>query len=270
MKKDGQAALIILAVMALGMTLAMSLSRQVLTDTQISEQEEESAKAFSAAEAGVEEALRMLSQGQTEVTIDAGDLGVDEVDVDILEQGGGEQFVYPISLRPGEFAPIWLRDHNSDGTLNENSGYTGTTITLCWEDNTAIEAIYFYRDVGGNYQIGRYALDPDETRAGNNGFTSNNIGACSAIDGLNRSYQITDLSGTPIMLVVRPFYQETRVGVIGQTGTSLPAQGYLITSSGSVNQGDQQISRRIIVFRSWNTPSYLFFHSIFGTGVSGD
>lgn len=265
----GQAALIILAIMAIGMTMALSLSRQVITDVQISEQEEESAKAFSAAEAGIEEALRKLNQGETTVTVDPTDLGVDQVDVSILAQGGDEQFIYPTTLKPGETAPIWLRDHHSDGSLNEASGYNGSEITVCWQDNAAIEIIYFYQDSGGDYQIKRYALDPDGSRAGNNGFTNANIGTCPAITGLNRSYQLNLPGDVPIMLVVRLFYQMSRVGV-ATGGESLPAQGYLITSSGSVSQGDQEVVRRIKVFKSWNSVVTSLFSSIYGTGVAGN
>lgn len=266
----GQAALIILAVMAIGMTIAMSLSRQVVTEVQISKQEEKSTKAFSAAEAGVEEALRQLEQGQTNVSINPEDLGVTGVDVSVSEQGQSNQFIYPITLRPGETAPIWLRNHNADGSLNLASGYSGSTIKVCWQDEAALEIIYFYLVAPNSYQMRKFALDPNSTRAGDNRFaTGSEIGNCSEINGFERGYSVDLTGGTPLLLVLRPLYQLTRVAVVAGSGT-LPAQGHLITSSGSITEGSEKISRRIQVFRSWKLVSSSLFQSAFGTGIEGN
>lgn len=271
MKKNGQAALIILAIMALGMTITLSLSRRVITDVQISEQEEQSARAFSAAEAGIEEALRRIEIGEIDsVTVNPEDLGVSDVDINIAEQGGGDQFLYPTTLQPGETAIIWLRDHTDDGRLDESSGYDQTSIDLCWQNGAAIEAIYFYRATGGEYQIRHFAFDSDAASRGNN-FVSTGLGSCSEIDGLNISTTLDLSDGTPLFLVVRPFYQSTQIGVVTQSGSTLPAQGYLITSSGMVerDQGNN-IARRIMVFHGWNAPPPSLFHGLYGTGISGN
>jgi len=268
----GQVALVILAIMAIGTTLALSLSQRAVSDVQISELEEESAKSFSAAEAGIEEALRSLEAGEAgTVVINPEELGVSNVDVSVTEQGGGEQFLYPTTLQPGETAVIWLRDHTDDGRLDEDSGYDQTSIKLCWQDEAAVEVIYFYRNASSQYQIKKYALDPNGTRAGDNGFTTGTeIGVCSDISDLNHSYQVDLSAGTPLFLAVRPFYQATQIGVVAAGGASLPAQGHLITSSGSVARGEQDVTRKIKVFRSWNSPSQPLFHVIFGCGISGD
>lgn len=248
----GQAALIILAVMAIGMSIAFSLSRQITTDVEISQKETESAKAFSAAEAGIEEALRQLAQGQTSVTLNPNELGVDEVEVQIQDQGNQATFLYPLEVRPGEIAIIWLRNHTPDGQLDLNNGYNRTSIKACWQSSAALEAIYFYR-TASDYQIRRWAFDPNATRASSNNF-STTIGGCSEIDGLNLGVTLDLSDGTPLFLVLRPFYQSTKVGAVAETGSNLPPQGYLITSAGAVNRGETKIARKIMVFQGWPVP----------------
>ncbi|MGB9585898.1 MAG: hypothetical protein ACPL7A_00585, partial [Anaerolineales bacterium] len=57
-KNSGQALLIILLVMAVGLTIGLAVISRSVTDIRISRQEEESARMFSVAEAGIEEALK--------------------------------------------------------------------------------------------------------------------------------------------------------------------------------------------------------------------
>ena len=56
--RSGQAALIVTLVVIVGLTVAVAVISRSVTDVGISTQEEERARSFSAAEAGVEDALR--------------------------------------------------------------------------------------------------------------------------------------------------------------------------------------------------------------------
>jgi len=253
----GQAVLIILAVMAIGMSLAFSLSRQITTDVEISQKETESAKAFSAAEAGIEEALRQLSQGQTNVNLNPSDFGVDEVEVQVQDQGNAATFSYPLEIRPGEIAIIWLRNHRPNGQLDLNNGYNRSTLKVCWQGEAALEAIYFYQ-TATDYQIRRWAFDPNTIRTNDNNFSSL-ISGCAEIDGLNRGVTLDLTDGTPLFLVLRPFYQRTRVGAVAESGSSLPPQGHLITSASAINRGETKIARKIMVFQGWPVPEESIF-----------
>ncbi|OGY16320.1 MAG: hypothetical protein A2784_01340 [Candidatus Chisholmbacteria bacterium RIFCSPHIGHO2_01_FULL_48_12] len=64
--EKGQVALIVLLVMVVMLTLGISVAQRGVTDVRISKQEEDSARAFQAAEAGVEEALSTLSSSEGE------------------------------------------------------------------------------------------------------------------------------------------------------------------------------------------------------------
>jgi len=269
----GQIALIVLAIMAVALTTTVSVSQRVINDLRVSYQQQESAKAFLGAEAGMEEALRRLKSGEQISQIDteqiAQSVGISEIVVNQpVTQGGGEEFNYPVTLEPGQTAVIWLRDHNSDGTLNESSGYNGENINFCWQTGAAVEVIYFYRS-GANYSIRRFAFDTNETRrSSENHFSAPTMSSCA---DLSTGATLDLTAGTPLFLVARPFYQSTQVTVEGMSGQTIPVQGAELTSAGAVAQGATKIARKIRVFRGWSAPPSSFFQGLFsGTGVSGN
>ncbi len=272
---SGQVALIILTVMATALALGLSMSERVLTDLRISEQNQESTRAFSAAEAGIEEALRVIREGGATSDINiselAEDLGVDQVTIDSTAVGRADQFSYSQSFQPGEIALIWLRDHDANGDFDETSGYSGGSVDLCWENNAALEAVYFYNS-GGSYGVRRFTFEPDDERRNSTGGDDdgNHFGSLigpGCVDlGLSGTIDLT--AGTPLFLVVKPFYQETRIGVLGLS--PLPIQGYEVTSTGAITQNtEEKISRKVKAFRSWPMPLPVLFHSVFTTGISG-
>lgn len=264
----GQIALIVLTVMAMVLTLGLTLSERVITDLEVSQEEEKSAQAFSAAESGVEEALRILDQGGSVDDLDttqiASDLGVSEVSVQSSSVGGSTEFVYPLLVDPGNSIVIWLREHDADGNIDLANGYAGASIDVCWQAGAAIEVISFYEQ-SGSYDISRFAFDSDNGRTGENNFDYADGGGCS---GLAVSDTI-NLTGTPLFLVIKPFYQGTEIGVDGSS-IPLPVQGYEVVSTGEVERSEEEvISRRVKVYQSWNSPSEYFYHSVFSnTGVT--
>lgn len=58
LKNRGQMILVILLVMAVGLTIGLSVASRSITDVNFSTKIEDSSRAFSAAESGIEEALR--------------------------------------------------------------------------------------------------------------------------------------------------------------------------------------------------------------------
>src|SRR3989344_3666431 len=60
-QSSGQAVLLVLLVAAVALGLGLSIISQSTTDIRISQQEQESARAFNAAEAGIETALKAIT-----------------------------------------------------------------------------------------------------------------------------------------------------------------------------------------------------------------
>ncbi|MBI2007488.1 MAG: hypothetical protein HYS83_02210 [Candidatus Blackburnbacteria bacterium] len=126
-RQRGQALLIILLVMAVVLTIALSVASRSITDITVSQKEEESARAFSAAEAGVEQAII----GNT--TAGSLDSGAEYA----IETGRieGNEFIFPSLLSAGEVAPVWFVAHDADGNQTCGSSYpcfTGSSLTVCW------------------------------------------------------------------------------------------------------------------------------------------
>jgi len=65
--KKGQAALIVLLVVAVALGFGLSTISRSTTELKISKQEQEASRAFNAAEAGIEEALRTLISGDIDI-----------------------------------------------------------------------------------------------------------------------------------------------------------------------------------------------------------
>src|SRR4030042_3938882 len=162
---SGQSLLVILLVMVVICTICLAVFSYSNTDIKISRKEEESARAFSAAEAGIEESLRVgAATGAT----------VGEITANVTEarQGGGEDFNFGESKVPsGELANVWLIGHTEEGALNPavSFPYNGQ-IRICWGENTtlgsstpALELALVYQQ-GGEYKVVRQGYDPVNSR----------------------------------------------------------------------------------------------------------
>jgi len=84
---SGQALLIILLIMAVALTIGLSVVSRSVTDIRISQEQEESARVFSAAEAGLES---LLATGEA-----PGSVGDFKIDTGTKPIGDSETFVFP-------------------------------------------------------------------------------------------------------------------------------------------------------------------------------
>lgn len=259
----GQTSLVILLLLALGAGLSLALSSQVTTDIRISKTQEESARAFAAAEAGLE---KTLYQWQT-VGISTGslpDISLDsntKAEITVEDVGGESSFAFPAPVDDGDYQFIWLADHDVSGALNETTAYSGNTLTICWKD-AALELVLFYKDTSGSYKTTRWAFDPDSTR-GNN-FSSPNSNSCSVLgEGVSANLDFSGIS-SPLFLVAKAFYSSTILGVQAEAGINLPVQGKKIISVGKVQRPDgSAVARKLEVFQTWDLPPFVFLEPLF-------
>lgn len=129
--QSGQALLIILLVMSVALTVVLSTVSRSVTDLSITTYEEDSSRAFSAAEAGIEEAL--LKQPDTGFP---GIVDGNIYNVEIVEDPlHGARTVFPTPLSAGEVATFWFVEVKPDGDLHCENGdcVTAKKIqNLCW------------------------------------------------------------------------------------------------------------------------------------------
>lgn len=256
----GQVLLVTLLVLSIATTIALSVIGRTTTDLQISNETEESARAFSAAEAGIEEALRSGISSGTQVLTDTG-VSYDATVTTIGAAAGPYLLATKTDNNASE--DIWLVDHNADGTLNEVPTYTSDTLVVCWENGSTIPALavkVFYK-TGAEYRVAHLALDPDAGRAASNNFTI--IGgagtACGRANMFSHTISLSSLGINPVVDTVlsirlRPLYASSLLGV-DSGGEVLPSQGDRIESVGSTATG---LTRKIIVHRPYKTTASIF------------
>lgn len=270
----GQALVLVLLSLAVVLTLVLFVLARSTTDVAVSSRNEEAARAFSAAEAGIESSLVVGAGG-------SGTVGNAEYTANVSSFAeGNTQFNYPIELSSGDTMTTWFASHNDDGTLNTQS-FTGDTMTVCWgrggtttdANAPAIELSIFYETSPGSpatTQIARATFDPYPSRNPGNSFDSAG-GACT-IDNVTYAFQgsVTFSGGINpgglLFVRTRMFYNSDPqpVGVI-VTGGVLPSQGQDISSTGTA--GDS--NRKVQVFQAWPEPPQVFDYAIYSsTGLT--
>lgn len=285
MREKGQAVVLVLLSLAVVLTVVLSVFSRSITDVNISSQDENSLRAFSAAEAGVEQVLVV---GSSTGIVPIGDASFSANVSDFAE--GKYTFSFPNTFVSGEPAVVWFVSHDANGNLTCSGQpcFIGRKAKICWGVSSnpiipALEATVFYVTTPGDYstvRIARAAYDPNSGRRGVNNFSDPvSTGNC-VIDGKNFSYDtIIDFnplvgnawqtSGKLQFMVLKLLYNNTahQIGVDVQTSvypgnTALPSQGQLIESSGT--SGDS--NRRVEVFQGYGEMPIAFYSAIYNEG----
>ena len=287
---SGQALLIVLLSMAVVLIVVLSILARSVTDVSISFQDENSLRAFSAAEAGVEQALIIGSSiGTTEI-------GNASYNVEVFSVAEGEkEFNYPSALFSGESATIWFVAHDEEENYvctSEKPCFTGRYLKVCWgkegvetssSTTPALELSVFYTSTLGDYstvKIARETLDPNGVRRLDNYFSAIDEGICT-ISGINYQFQKTiDFSDLGILesvystqnglqfMTIRSLYNTNQTLDIGvsvdfPSNSILPAQGFMIDSAGISGNAN----RKIEVFKSFGEIPDVFGFALFSSGL---
>ncbi len=268
-KQNGQILIIMLLIMAVVLTLGLTASRQVTTDLKVSRQQAESAKAYSAAESGLEKALAGLGTDKTDLEAGYVSATVEQQDIG----GTSPELVWPSTVRQGEGMFFWLTGHHADGAIDYDNYYNGS-LTFCWQkaDNNgdtipAVVAALFY-DQGKKVKY--WALDADrDSRTNDNNFDAP-VSPPAANECPNNSFNYSktiSLSvNDPVFLWIRVFYADAQLGFKGNA--NLPIQGYVYTSTGEVAPTDapEVISRRIQAFKTFKQPDPILLEPLVSFG----
>lgn len=273
--QSGQILLISLLVLSIATTVALSLIGRSTTDVAISNQTNESSRAFSAAEAGIEESLKTgLGTTGAQVLNSGASYSVLKADIG----GANGAYVFPNKVSPGTTETLWFVNHNADGTLAETPTYTAASIDVCWSSETTTPAMIIsivYKTAGGQYRVAREANDPNATRTSTNNFSgvTASSGGCGAGTGTTYKQTVSFGSFTPainpasdilIMLRMQPVYSEAILAV--NASTPLPLQGSKLESTGVSGAG---VTRKVVVYQQYRSPSSIFDSVIYSQGSFG-
>lgn len=285
-QNSGQALLIVLLSLAVVLTIVLFIVSRSITDITISTKEEDSLRAFSAAEAGIERALIIGSDTSSSI----GDANFSANLIDFAR--GSKGVTYPLSLNSGESSTFWFVGHNDDGTLGcaDESCFTGTKVKFCWGDigtsgssatTPALELAFVHTGSPGDYantEISREVVDPNVARRTSNNFSSIDSGTCTIGDEtfqfqkqLNFAADLGISGSTTANILqfvkVRILYNTNISHKVGMSvdlpGNSLlPSQGVKVESLGSFSDA----SRKIEVFQLHPQAPSVFESVIFGSG----
>lgn len=266
--KSGQVVLITLLVLTIATTIALSLIARTTTDTALTNQTQESSQAFSAAEAGIEEALKTGVGTAGSVTLVGAPNTTYAVTVATIGGATGP-FSFSKKTLDGTTETLWLVPHSASSPFLPviSPFYTAPTIDVCWSSGSPSPAmavtVLYKANSDGSYRVAKAAFDPDATRTPNNNFASpaSLTGGCGDTvtqykETLNFSsmFSINPVSDTLIALRLRPVYNDTNIVVNAPSPFVVPQQGNRIESTGSTTD----TNRKIVVYQQYRAPSTAF------------
>lgn len=273
--QSGQMLLLVLLVAIVGLTVGLFLVGRTTTDISLTTKITDSTRAFNAAEAGIEEAIRTtaLAQGTpipvasgVTYTVNIDDLGVGNMYPSSIED--------PIEL--GQAFTVWLVPHDTNGEiiLDEAQDYNHPRINVCFTGGTPRPAIgvtvYYYDEDDASFKSTYQGYDP-ESRS--NGFRDADDDDVDEVCGsgyaylanirFNTHFGVNLVSSGNILVAmrIRPIYRAASIAVRPQGGGSLPTQGYDIESIGRAGE----TVRRIEVAEPYRVPAPFLDHAIYST-----
>ena len=300
---SGQALLIVLLGMAVVLTMVLSVVSRSVTDIQLTTRDDEALRAFSAAEAGVEQALIVGTNiGDTPLSDSGSSFSVN---VEELGTGVDSKYAYPEEIYSGESATLWLASHDGEGNLSCTDGtcYKEDYFQVCWgEDGTerdnnapALEVSVYYdknpssipfaTGVSPNYgdvQVARVTYDPTSDRQDINNFqggagngTNCNFGekqmafvvSFNVANALPAGCSAQD--GCLLFAKAKLIYNDNEphpVGFLAPNLATFPSQGVRIESTGQFGDSTRQID----VFRTYSEPLSIFESAVFSMGDNAD
>ncbi len=194
--QSGQMVIVVMLVLVIALTVGLSLISRTITNTRLSTNTENANRAYSAAEAGIEEALRPGGTVTGTGTQGLGATGANQstYQTNTSTQGNtDEPFMFPNPFKKDEASQVWLFNYESyrnSSTFPVVSCPSGTNyfnecanrdITIYWGTPTggapnastpALEVTLLYRDNANAFQVEKCAYDPYQTRSTSNNFSN--------------------------------------------------------------------------------------------------
>ncbi len=246
-------------VMVVALTVGLSVMVRTITNIRTSNEDENSQRAFSAAEAGVEKSL------VTNSSVPATNLDNNTSYSTTISTSSGDKFLANNGAIVLEDDPqdIWLSTYPSytgqwSGNLTINWGNSSDVCTTSQSTNTqaALEVVLISGSAVSP-KLTTYALDPCTPRSSGNNF-ENVTAAGNVVGGKTFAHKKTIPIASGLIMRIIPLYAPTAIGIEGDV--ALPSQGTVVTSIG-VSDNTQ---RKIVSFRGYpKLPPEIFPFIIF-------
>lgn len=251
--QKGQVILILVLVMMVALSVGLAISQRSITDISISTKTEQSTRALSAAEAGIESAIniekRTGAPPQTVPLINFQEANKSEAGVTVSRDLPGtlQALGYP-AIGKADFAQFWLADpvttppstyynqDNFDIYFGNSSASVNEGLTPGFVARPAIE-VNVISLFGGSYVSQKFFYDSNTSSSITNSFTVLNNSGCNDMVSLSDDYlndsiedagffcrvNVSGLSGTPVLARVRILRTDTKQRIaLKPTGTCDP------------------------------------------------
>lgn len=282
-RQNGQALLIVVLVMVVALTVGLSVASRSITNLKTSQEQANSQKALSAAEAGVQQAMERANPNVTNLNnVYLNNKANIQYTTTISSISGKTRFLVdsgdtqsvvtkdnPVDIRVSNFSDV--------NSWTSASSWTGS-LTVYWGDfndgcggatkDTAIEVSVISKDTTvtpNKLTLNRYAEDFCASARGN-GFDSSlvSLGSYPVGNGITLVFK-TNIALTNALLVsVNPLYSDSHIAAskTNPADPDLPDQGINISSVGSADSNNVQ--RKVAAFQGFpQIPAELFPYTIF-------
>ncbi|MCA9391846.1 hypothetical protein KC614_01410 [candidate division WWE3 bacterium] len=228
--QNGQIVALILLVILVGATIGLSIAGTAIKNIQETDLTEESERAYSAAEAGLEDALLQLENGST-ITFSS----------PIPLEGGGTI----TNIESQDMTSLSIPNLEKDGVAQVKLG-TGAsgTLNISWDQGTALVLTM----ISGNaepYEVTRYAYNCGS------GLPSNGFSSLTATAGKCTTSMAIDGNGSPFdqLLRIRAMYADTALTAEPGLVSTLPVQSVVVKATGQSGETERtvQVERSIPV-----------------------
>lgn len=266
----GQILLIVVLITVTALTIGLSVAARSVTNTRTSEDAANSEKAFSAAEAGVEQSLTSNSAANGTFNSSTNT----KYSTTLITVAGTS---FPLNngspVLVDSPADLWLSSYPINYTNLWNGTFTvywGKSTDVCTQSQTtntmaALEIIVLSGTNASNVQSHTYDVDPCNARATGNGFQGAAGGGTVSGTPYNFGFTVPTAIANGLLVRIIPLYASTGIAVTGCNAagancTSLPVQGTVIQSTGT----SENTERQVVTYR-YNPvlPSELFQYNLF-------
>lgn len=273
--EKGQVILVLILVMTVALAIGLSIVQKSLVDVSIATKVEDSSRAFSAAEGGIEKALKGDPSGVnfTENRSSANVIDAGLTPVTAVSPNRQEPFEYPWLIAKEEVAHVWLADFNST-TNPPDQFYKQDSLDVYWGNSTtdkaALEITLVFHN-GTQYLSKKWYLDQVTRNPANNFDTAGPNCSNTFQPPLNQyrcKYTLSSLPTGLMLLRARLLYntsaQPFAVAAVGTCGQncSIPPQARVFTSTGVA--GETQ--RKVQVSQIPKVVPAFFDYAIFSAG----
>lgn len=250
--QKGQILLITVMLLATAITVVMTIAFNATTETQVTKLEQESQKALSAAEAGLELAIKQLKISSSGAVLDySTEVGQGIKGTAQFTTTASDVFVSPL-LQQDEQYTFYMDGYttaSSFGTTYFNGNFNllfGSEGGDCASRPIALELTRVMNDD----TVNRSVVDPCARLRTTTGLLTSTTNTFTLLSTTFRHQAASiPVAGDVKIIIVRPLYSSTKLGFESVVGGVFPLQGNTLVSEAKVTGSG--VTKRVKLFQSY-------------------